>query len=80
MAHYVTITTPIPSWKQTVKRLGLSKGDQKFVECLFDPKCPKQPAASAVKAGLAYSVRAKSGNKAALTVERKPRNRARKVA
>jgi hypothetical protein len=80
MAHYVTITTPVPTWKQAVKRLGLSKSDQRFVECLFDPKCPKQPGVSAVKAGLADSVRAKSGNKGALTVERKPRSRARKAA
>ena len=45
MKRSVIITTPMPTWEETVARYGLSKSDQKFVIRLVERKTPRRPMA-----------------------------------
>jgi hypothetical protein len=41
MPRSVIITTPMPTWEETVARYGLSKADQKFVIRLVERKATR---------------------------------------
>jgi hypothetical protein len=80
MAHSVIITTPIPTWDETVERLGLSSADQKFVAGLFAEEGMKRSTMVAFKprsaSGSALVHRSKNGSGRV----RKSESRARKTA
>jgi len=80
MAHSVTITTPMPTWEETVERYRLSKADQKFVASLFDDEKPRLSTAYAFKPLAAASKSAKGGTKKTSGVAGKSISRARKTA
>jgi hypothetical protein len=70
----------MPTWDETVERLGLSKADQEFVIRLVDEKGSRRPAASAPKTRFASSRPAKTVAKRASGQVRKTNNRARATA
>jgi hypothetical protein len=80
MARSVIITTPIPAWRETVERYGLSKADQKFILSLFEEKSSGRSTAYAFKANPGSSGRSINGTKKASGIARKTRSRARKAA
>ena len=84
MPRSVIITTPMPTWEETVARYGLSKADQKFVISLVERKAARgsMGAARASRStGLEYrSASARSSRKVAGKTggsARKKSNRAR---
>ena len=42
MAHSVILTTPMPTWEETVARYGLTKAEEKFVIELVDSKVSRR--------------------------------------
>jgi hypothetical protein len=80
MVRPVIITTPIPTWDETVRRLGLSKADQRFVKSLFEEKSSRRSTAYAFKARAGSSGKTKPETKRASGIARKTRSRARKAA
>jgi hypothetical protein len=77
MAHSVIITTPMPTWDETVKTYGLTKADQKLVIRLVDEKLSRQPVASARKLRSASSKSAQNGTGRSGGSVRKRTNRVR---
>lgn len=79
MTRSVIITTPIPTWEETVERYGLSKADQKFVIRLVEEKTSRSPIsdARASRRGAVHEFRSASAN-TSRSVARKVGNSARK--
>jgi len=80
MAHSVVITTPMPTWDETVERLGLSKADQRFVASLFENKSSRKAAGSAFRRRAATSRPAKNKTGKVSGLTGKTKSRARKTA
>ncbi len=80
MAHSVIITTPMPTWEETVELYGLSKADQKFVASLFDKKTPRRSTSYAFKRPTVSLDTPKNVTKKSSSMARKPKSRARKAA
>ena len=80
MAHSVIITTPIPTWEETVERYGLSKADQKFVASLFEDKAKRRPTSYAFRSPAKSSGSVRSRTKKTSSMARKTKSRARKAA
>jgi len=76
MAHSVIITTPIPTWDETVERYGLSKADQKFVIRLVDQKISRRTVAAAGKRRAISSKRVQTRAGESAVGARKKANRA----
>ena len=57
MPHSVVITTPIPTWEETVQAYRLSKAERRFVEGLFEDKTSKRRAGVAAKASRSAGAR-----------------------
>jgi hypothetical protein len=83
MAHSVIITTPMPTWDETVERYGLSEAEQKFVIRLVDRKASRR---SEGRAGTDRRIRsaslksAQTGARKVGPTARKKINRARASA
>jgi hypothetical protein len=77
MAHSVIVTTPMPTWDETVKTYGLTKADQKLVIRLVDEKLSRRPVGSTRKLRPASSKSAQNGTERTSGAVRKRTNRVR---
>jgi hypothetical protein len=75
MRHSVVLTTPMPTWEETVATYGLTKAEQKFVIRLVDEKLSRRAASPlrTIRRAVSKSVPATSGS--ARGTKRKKANR-----